>query len=60
MTIPQNKLEEMDWWEKDAKTDHINSATAVTADKALSPFIKLPKLPDEKDVKNKVILDIIV
>lgn len=48
----------MEWWERDAKADHINSATAVSSNLTKSPFIKLPKFPDKKYIKNKVILDI--
>lgn len=55
MKIPQNKLEEMAWWENDARADHVKSATSCSGK---NPFIKLPILPSKKDVENKIVLDI--
>ena len=56
MKIPQNT--ERNWWDKDAKNDHIKSAAAVSSTGTTDPFIKLPDLPSKDDVYNKIILDI--
>lgn len=48
-------LTDKEWWEDDAKKDHVRSATACSGN---NPFIKLPKLPQKGEVKDKIILDI--
>lgn len=48
----------MDWWDNDAKVDHINSAAARRSTIDRNPFIKLPTLPKRREVEDKVIVDL--
>lgn len=47
-----------DWWNKDAQKDEIKSAAAISKNKVSTPFVKLPKLPDSKIIKDKIICDL--
>jgi len=45
-------------WDKDAKNDHIRSATATSKEDATGPFHKLPVIPLFDDLSNRAYLDL--
>ena len=46
------------WWDNDAEKDEVKSATGISKALAKSSFTKLPALPKENEVRNKIILDL--
>lgn len=45
------------WWDEDASKDEVKSAAGVNKNSSKTPFVKMPQLPNAKDIEGKTILD---